>query len=101
MQLIGADHSAVFTDASAFATKMSSPRTHKIVRFVTEDIDEEEYESISSKKYVESHKCFSTVFYAALPAYLHHNNKNSLAFCKQLSFISADSRHITFQVFRI
>lgn len=102
MQLMETGSGIGVADASALEVKLSHPRTHKIVRFVTEDMDEEECEPLSFKKQaVNAHTCFSTVFYAALPAHLHHNSKNSLAFCKQLAFIPVTKKHVTLQVFRI
>jgi hypothetical protein len=70
-------------------------------RFIIEDVDEVEYELISSKKHSESTPYFIAAFYICSPEHICCNHKNSLAVCKQLTFISASSRYLIFQVFRI
>ncbi len=74
----------------------------KMIRFFSENVDETETELASStKKQDGSNHYFITSFYAQSPEYLCCNGKNSLAFCKQLSFFPATQRHILFQIFRI
>lgn len=62
---------------------------------------EEEAEDFSSGKHL-----YNNLFFAGIPVdqsldYLYGNTKNSSMFCEQLSFITANKRHVVFQVFRI
>ncbi|WP_343631973.1 hypothetical protein [Fluviicola sp.] len=62
---------------------------------------EEETEDFSSGKHL-----YNNLFFAGIPVdqsldYLYGNTKNSSVFCEQLSFITANKRHVVFQVFRI
>jgi hypothetical protein len=86
-----------------WATLQATPAvdSQRNVRFITEDVDELEYELIASKKQTETTPYFIAAFYIGSPEHLCCNHKNSLAVCKRLTFIPASSRHIIFQVFRI
>lgn len=62
---------------------------------------EEETEDFSSGKHL-----FNNLFFTGTPVdqsldYLYGSTKNSSLFCEQLSFITANKRHVVFQVFRI
>lgn len=62
---------------------------------------EEETEDFSSAKHL-----LSNLFFAGIPVdqsldYLYGSTKNSSMFCEQQSFITANKRHVVFQVFRI
>ncbi len=62
---------------------------------------EEETEDFSSGKHL-----YNNLYFAGVPVdqsldYLYGNSKNSSMFCEQLSFITANKRHVVFQVFRI
>lgn len=74
---------------------------HKIFRVLNENTTEVEFEVISLKKCDDGTHYFITAFYDQSPEYVCLNAKNSLAVCRQLSFIPADKKHIRFQVFRI
>jgi len=101
ISLTGTNHMADLTDQSSVCTVWYSFHGQKMSRLVAIDIDEEEYEPVSSKKVIEGNSCISDYFSVALPDYLHNNHKNSLAFCKQLSFISVSNRNLVFGIFRI
>lgn len=84
--------------SSAIDTNSSLPSEDTDLIF--EDI-EEETEDFSSGKHL-----FNNLFFAGTPVdqsldYLYGNTKNSSIFCEQLSFITANKRHVVFQVFRI
>jgi len=92
---------AAGTDGFIFDATLGIPQARKLVRFIVPDVDEEEYESVSSKHFPGNAHSFSTLFDAPLPDYLHHNSKSSLAFCKRISFIPVSNRNLVFGVFRI
>lgn len=62
------------------------------------DIEEKEDELPSSKK---NTKCSISNFYNHLYELSYYYRKNTKVFCKQLSFILTNKKHIFFQVFRI
>ncbi|MNY39480.1 hypothetical protein D3C86_1741640 [compost metagenome] len=62
---------------------------------------EEETEDFSSGKHL-----YNSLYFAGTPVdqsldYLYGSTKNSSRSCEQLSFLSANRRHVVFQVFRI
>lgn len=84
--------------SSAIDTNSSLPSED--TELIFENI-EEETEDFSSGKHL-----FNNLFFSGTPVdqsldYLYGNTKNSSIFCEQLSFITANKRHVVFQVFRI
>jgi hypothetical protein len=71
-------------------------------KFVTENEGEEEVEElISSKKYSEYSKYFTSGFYALIIGYFFRCLTNYLPFCKQFSYSSPQKLYLIFQVIRI
>lgn len=83
---------------TAFSSNTSIPVED--TELIFENI-EEETEDFSSDKHL-----YNNLYFAGIPVdqsldYLYGTTKNSSSFCEQLSFLSANRRHVVFQVFRI
>lgn len=93
-------HIAPFHSASDTAFNSNTSVPVEEPELIFEKI-EEETEDFSSGKHL-----YNNLYFAGIPVdqsldYLYGNTKNNSRFCEQWSFLSANRRHVVFQVFRI
>ncbi|GAB3659713.1 hypothetical protein GCM10028791_33240 [Echinicola sediminis] len=101
--LLGADldAAAAFQHDQTFIVKSPSNNIEKGIKIDALDIEEEESEISSSKKYMESSKVITAIFYAFTFDFFFRSIHNRLQLSKHFSNTSSYRWHLIIQVFRI
>ena len=97
----GPAHYGTLQAEQAFKVRYFSPSPEESLRLEAADIEEEEDEVVSFKKFLERSGYLAAAFYSLLLALFFRYFKTSLLFCKHISYNSSKRRYLVFQVFRI